>query len=342
MSSTFSGNTASGGANAGGSIFNASSGQLTVSNSTFINNTADNQGGGIHNEDTLIVSNSTLFGNSAPSGGGISTLASGTATLRNTIVGGSTSGGNCAGVIAVGSTNNMATDNTCGSSFAQVTAAQLNFGALTGSPAYLPLNPGSVAIDAGDNVSCTLADQRGVPRPQDGDDADSVAVCDIGAYEATFADLRASKVNNVGGVAVLSVPFTWTATISNTGVEPAAFAAGQVIFRDHLPAGASYGTPVAQNPVNVTNASNIACSIASNVLTCTAGSATVTLGAATGKFEVAFSATPTATGSLVNPTGGPCRADPDGGIAESEESNNDCANTVTVTARVHLPLVLKQ
>ena len=38
------------------------------------------------------------------------------------------------------------------------------------------------AIDAGDNPACAPFDQRGVPRPIDGD-GDSQSVCDIGAFE---------------------------------------------------------------------------------------------------------------------------------------------------------------
>lgn len=52
------------------------------------------------------------------------------------------------------------------------------------TPTHLPL-PGSPAIDLGSTV-CTGKDQRGAPRPADGD-GDGEARCDSGAVEATIA-----------------------------------------------------------------------------------------------------------------------------------------------------------
>ncbi|HXF70066.1 MAG TPA: SBBP repeat-containing protein, partial [Thermoflexus sp.] len=160
----------------------------------------------------------------------------------------------------------------------------------------------------------------------------------IGGGQAA-PDLVAAKSNNVGGAIAPGNPFTWTVTISNTGSANASFAADQVILRDDLPSGATYGPPSVQNFINVTG--NIACSIASNTLTCTANGGPVTLGAG-GAFAVAFSVTPTTTGTLTNPaSGGLCRADPNGVVAEGNENNNDCADSVMVRYRLYLPLVLR-
>ncbi|WP_322513269.1 choice-of-anchor Q domain-containing protein [Chloroflexus sp.] len=342
--STFRGNSAS---ISGGAIYTRN-GAATVANSTFSGNSATLDGGGIFNSvnGTLTVVNATFWRNRASNNGGGIRVNSGSVTVKNTIVANSISGGDCSGAFAAGSLTNLATDNTCGASFTQVAVAQLNFGPLTGLPGYFPLNPGSVAIDAGDNATCAAApvnnqSQNGVTRPQEGN-GDSLLVCDIGAVEAAFADLSAAKTDNTGGAATLGQPFTWTITIANSGVTAATFASGQAILRDDLPLGATYGSPVVQNLVNVTNGSNIACAIAGTTLTCTAAGGEVTLGAPSSSFAVVVSATPVTTGMLSNPaSGGACRVNPDNVVAEINATNNPCANSVTVNAKVYVPLVVR-
>ncbi|MBC8504248.1 MAG: sortase, partial [Chloroflexi bacterium] len=158
------------------------------------------------------------------------------------------------------------------------------------------------------------------------DCADTVAV--------NAPDLQVIKTNDTSGVAATNIPFNWTATIFNNDAADATFTDGQTIFSDDLPsAGATYGVPVTQNFTDITNSTNIDCQIAGTTLDCTANGADVTIGANTGSFDVVFSVTPNAAGDITNPAaGGTCKVDPDGLVLEIDETNNTCADTVTVTA----------
>ncbi|GAB4438763.1 MAG: hypothetical protein OHK0015_32870 [Chloroflexi bacterium OHK40] len=190
INSTFTGNRAT--ITHGGGIRN--SGMLTVINSTFTGNGATDsssgEGGGIWNDGTLLINNSTFFGNFAnPSpGGGNIRINSGSATIKNTIIAGSVNGGDCVGVLSDTSNNNLISHfhitacNLTNGSNGNIIGQNPNLGALTGSPAYFPLNAGSPALNAGDNASCSATDQRDVPRPQGGR-------CDIGAFEVVFVSL---------------------------------------------------------------------------------------------------------------------------------------------------------
>jgi hypothetical protein len=177
--STFSGNTCTSNESncrGGGIVTGSATGQMTVTNSTFADNSADigdaiaNTTGG-----KLTVTNSTL------SGGGISNLigtSTGTATLQNTI------GGSCAGPITDGG-GNLSSDTTCPG-----TQGDPKLGPLqdNGGPTLtMALDATSPAIDAGNAATCQLPqlngrDQRGLSRFADGD-GDTQAECDIGAYE---------------------------------------------------------------------------------------------------------------------------------------------------------------
>ena len=132
-------------------------GTATITNNTFSGNGA-NYGGAIHNSDTL--------------------------NIVNTILADSPSGGNCDGTITDYG-NNIEDINTCGfgptswPNTDPLLAPLEDNGGPTWTHALLVDSP---AIDNADPHFCPDTDQRGFPRPWDGDD-DGEAVCDVGAFE---------------------------------------------------------------------------------------------------------------------------------------------------------------
>jgi hypothetical protein len=175
--STFSDNSAT---NDGGGISN--DGTLTVTNSTFSGNSASSGGGASSYDNTLTVINSTFSGNSGASGGGIYNSSSSMLNYFNTIIANSTSGGDCVNSGAIGTnTTNLVEDGSCSAALSG--DPHLDVLADNGGPTQtMKLLAGSPAIDAGDNATCAAApvnnlDQRGITRPQD-------SHCDIGAFEA--------------------------------------------------------------------------------------------------------------------------------------------------------------
>jgi hypothetical protein len=187
----------------------------TVINSTFVGNTALNpdpnpdpawkagSGGAITSADAVEIINSTIVGNSAGFvGGGISGSGSNPDSpiiARNTIIANNTGGNewgiqqNCTSNLVDGGNNiqfpqkqtSNWNDYEC---FEGQAAVDPLLEALPGSgPAterVLALQETSPAIDAANPTHCPATDQRGVPRPVDGD-GDNTAVCDIGAFEWT-------------------------------------------------------------------------------------------------------------------------------------------------------------
>jgi hypothetical protein len=198
----------------GGGIFSTGTGTVTLENDTITNNRANAGGGGIfHSQNALDLNNVTITENFADydsnSGayhvaGGILTI-DGVMNVNNTIIAANTigfiPGGDLSDCYNDGSAIGNKDYNIQGVKSSGANACDLNGphsiqgsvgtpvdprlgplqnnGGLTQTHALLGSSP---AIDAGNPGDCPAADQRGVARPVDGD-LDSVAACDIGAFE---------------------------------------------------------------------------------------------------------------------------------------------------------------
>ncbi|MEE9597348.1 MAG: choice-of-anchor Q domain-containing protein, partial [Acidiferrobacterales bacterium] len=177
---TISGNTAVG--DGGGA---AMAGTLTLTNVTVSGNTAA-RGGGLDCAGPCTLTNVTVTANTGPGdGGGVrQRTGAGSITFLNTIVANNISAGagDCDGnpgnLFSLG--NNLDSDNTCDfTAPGDLPGTIPLLGPLqdNGGPTFThELLVGSPAIDAGTNVGCPAADQRGFARPVN-------ATCDIGAYE---------------------------------------------------------------------------------------------------------------------------------------------------------------
>jgi CSLREA domain-containing protein len=188
-------------------------GSATIVGTTFENNTAQIDGGGIINlvvssgERTQLI-NSTVVGNSAPIGGGVMIVSVGSFDLINSTIADNTSvpgfGSGVAldGANSVRFSNTLLSNNTCGGFFPipqmtnghnmegpsstcfppgtdQTGVTDLGLGPLDdhgGPTRTMPLLPGSPALDSALLTDCPMADQRGVGRPQG-------VGCDVGAFE---------------------------------------------------------------------------------------------------------------------------------------------------------------
>ena len=282
-----------------------------ISRSTIADNTASGGGGGIMTNGRVELVNDTVADNTVtgkvgkagaglsgfgpasamPSGGGANAA---NFSLVNTIVANNTYAGSPATLLNCGGKgegdpaarfysmgHNIEDGNSCG-----LTAGgdepgvnpQLEPLANNGGPTLtMALQPGSPAIDAGDDAQCPNDDQRGQIGRADGN-VDGVFQCDVGAYELFVhsADLHIDSVTAPDQVFVGN-PFQATATVH---VDPAATtsATGVQVVTSALPPSVSVEAASVTTPAGTSN-----CQQTGVVVSCAAGTlapdqtATVTL-----------------------------------------------------------------
>ncbi|MBK8266794.1 MAG: thrombospondin type 3 repeat-containing protein [Planctomycetes bacterium] len=184
-----------------------------ITNCTFVNNFASQQGGAIRQFDatafTSEITNCTFVVNNAGNNGGAIAVAGGTMTLRNSLFTANGAGGNPGGHIGTvaGTTTSLGHNlfgHLDGANFAPdatdkfgTVPAQLNTGILIAFPfnnggltdTLPPVNNTSILIDGGDPVGGPVADQRGFGRVG--------CAPDVGAFEVqTVTDTDGDGVIN--------------------------------------------------------------------------------------------------------------------------------------------------
>lgn len=210
--------------------------------------------------------------------------------------------------------------NGCAEDAAGVPTCTLGTIASGGSAQYtvetLVAPTASGSIDAGVSVDAIEPDSNA---------SDSTAVAST-VVTALLPDLNVVKSNDVGGVAVVDASWSWTLLVTNDGNAGAVFAIDDAVLLDQLPdTGIGYGATSVANGGGTTGTAT--CNVTGFDLECVAASA-ITLPPG-GTLSVSLTALPEDIATYDNPrASGDCSVDPGDAVEESDEADNDCADSV--------------
>ena len=336
---------ASNGGNGGyGAAIYQKSSNLTVIYSTFYDNETGT--GGVGGTGGTYSSTTYPDGNDGLKGKGAVRLYGGTKTLQASlfydndvngdVVGSiTTSGYNLiangdeidAGVVAsdqVGTAGNPLDARVYGFGVVNDTTIPIDYSFYTNSPALNQIPAGEVGCG-----TSVITDINGNGRPKE--------YCEIGALEVGTGvpDFTIEKTNDVNGEAIVGEEFEWTYVVKNIGSEFGYIDTGGMIFKDVLPNSADYALKSLSNFNHITNSDKIYCVVDDALsvpeLQCSAIE-TVGIGPDDGQgdfgsFEVVLRVVPQSTAELASSS---CKVDWDNLEQESDETNNTCADSVSV------------